>query len=318
MKSLIKSAFVATAIFGLPAMANAAEVCTPTVDPAGIITNVCTTVNTGSSDTLITYGGVQFPGLSETGTGDAVLDPATGNYVTSDHTIKIGSHTFVGVPTASAYGPNSSAFGNGAQVGQFVPDVPEHCSDGSTVVSHACSSGTYVADVPAHKIGVDSGTALGARANVQHDHSTALGADSASTTDHQVVLGTKDDTVAAPGITSQLSKDRQVGPAEIVTTDANGNLASDGGSVFRQLQHLDGKTDKAFEGVAMALAMESPQVDPGKRFGVSLNYGNFEGESAIAGAAKLRFNDNWFGNAGVGYGFSSNTVGFKAGVSAQW
>jgi hypothetical protein len=80
---------------------------------------------------------------------------------------------------------------------------------------------------------------------------------------------------------------------------------------------LNGRVDEAFEGVAMALAMESPQVDPGKHFGIALNYGNFEGENAFAAAAKIRFDDTWAGTAGVGLG-GSGTVGLRAGVQAQW
>lgn len=78
------------------------------------------------------------------------------------------------------------------------------------------------------------------------------------------------------------------------------------------------KSEQAFEGVAMALAMESPQVDPGKRFGISLNYGGFEGENALAAAAKLRFDDTWAGTAGVGYGMGQKTLGVRAGIQAQW
>lgn len=78
------------------------------------------------------------------------------------------------------------------------------------------------------------------------------------------------------------------------------------------------KNEQAFEGIAIALAMESPQVDPGKRFGISLNYGNFEGESALAAAAKLRFDDTWAGTAGVGYGMGRQTLGVRAGIQAQW
>jgi len=94
----------------------------------------------------------------------------------------------------------------------------------------------------------------------------------------------------------------------------SGQIAALEGNVSKLFK----KNDQAFEGVAMALAMESPQVDPGKRFGISLNWGNFEGENAIAGAAKLRFDDTWAGTAGVGYGLNQNTLGVRAGVQAQW
>lgn len=107
----------------------------------------------------------------------------------------------------------------------------------------------------------------------------------------------------------------------LATQDSAGTVYGNVGDTLSQhgsqLNALNGRVDEAFEGVAMALAMESPQVDPGKRFGISLNYGNFEGEGAFAAAAKLRFDENFAGTAGVGYG-QSGTVGFRAGVQAQW
>jgi hypothetical protein len=75
--------------------------------------------------------------------------------------------------------------------------------------------------------------------------------------------------------------------------------------------------DKAFEGVAMALAMEAPQLDPGSKFGMSVNWGTFEGENAFAASARLRINQTWSGSAGLGVG-TGGTVGGRAGLQAQW
>lgn len=296
MKSIIKSAFVATAIFGLPTMANAAcdtgfvEVSLPAPDVSGF------------------DGTFAFPGGGTPAAGNICVSAtsltlpniAKGFVATGDFS-NVGGVSVYQAARADVIGLNSTAIGNGAKVGEIRPGADGILGTADDIIAP-----------------VNDGTAIGARANVQHEHSTALGADSASTTDHQVVLGTKDDTVTAPGITSQLSKDRQVGPTEIVTTDANGNLASDGGATWHAIGHLDGKVNKAFDGIAIATAMESPQVDPGKRFGVSLSWGNFEGSNAFAAAAKLRFTDNIAGTAGIGYGLSEHTVATRAGVQFQW
>lgn len=128
--------------------------------------------------------------------------------------------------------------------------------------------------------------------------------------------------VATTGVVVANGVAANVVAAGVLTTqDSDGTVYGNVGDTLSshegRINALDGRVDQSFEGVAMALAMESPQVDPGKRFGISLNYGNFEGEGAFAAAAKLRFDENFAGTAGVGYG-QSGTVGFRAGVQAQW
>ena len=83
-----------------------------------------------------------------------------------------------------------------------------------------------------------------------------------------MVFGTKDDTYRTPGITSNLSKNRQSGPLEVVTSDAGGNLATDGGQIFDDLNGLNHRVDsaqpaldEAFAGVALAMASMDPDLD---------------------------------------------------------
>ena len=70
-------------------------------------------------------------------------------------------------------------------------------------------------------------------------------------------------------------------------------------------------------GIATATAFESPQVDPGKHFGVALNWGEFNGYSGFAASGKFRFTDTWAATAGIGVDQNSN-VSAKAGIQAQW
>jgi len=205
---------------------------------------------------------------------------------------------------------------------------------------------------------VSNGTALGANSHVGHDHSTAVGAGSQTDRANQVVLGTEDDEVTVRNLTKNTATKEETAGIVVhkadgtlasdggrlqnevdaktvgvavnsanITTLQNENVAqwdaidNNTSRIDAQdvaIDKLNGRVDEAFEGVAMALAMESPQVDPGKVFGISLNYGNFEGEHALAAAAKVRFDDTWSGTAGLGYGMGSNTLGVRAGVQAQW
>ena len=156
--------------------------------------------------------------------------------------------------------------------------------------------------------------ALGSDAKVLADHSTAIGADAVATEDHQMVFGTKNDTYTAPGITSGLSKNRQSGPLEVVTSDAGGNLATDGGSIFNQLNRLNRRSDQAFAGVALALAANGPDLAGSERFGVSANWGNFEGSNAfgmgfegVLGYDMLTSGDRIALTGGFGVGFTDNS-----------
>lgn len=244
---------------------------------------------------------------------------------------------------ALAVGENSTAAGFGATVGIFVPeacgagslvsgacyDADQFEADGVTLLPTAVNNGSYVAE---HVDPVNNGTALGANTLVSHDHSTAVGADAVSTNDHQVTLGTSEDTVKAEGITSQLSKDRQTGPLEIVTSDGQGNLATDGGATHAAIDAnslaigdnsaaIDAnglRIDENSAGVAMALAMDVPDVDIDKTFGLAASWGNFEGENAFAAAAAWRIDPTWSVNAGIGVGVNTHTVGGRAGIRGQW
>jgi hypothetical protein len=95
------------------------------------------------------------------------------------------------------------------------------------------------------------------------------------------------------------------------------NLYSLYGAQQGQINNLNGRMDKAYAGIAMATAFESPQVDPGKRFGISLNWGEFEGVSAFSTSAKLRFNDNWAATGGAAVSQSGQTAA-KIGIQTQW
>lgn len=252
----------------------------------------------------------------------------------------IGNSSFVGkvipaVPASCSVGAVNEAGDGCVEDGaDFTPEIPEAIAP------------------------VDGGTALGANSTVGHNHSTAVGADSATDRDNQVVLGTENDEVTVRNLTKNTAaKDETVGivvheadgtlasdggriQGEIdantagVAANADGvatnaaTLVSHGETLASHGEQIDINTDgiarlgegvrEAKEGAAMALAMDVPDLDKGKTFGISLSWGNFDGENALAGAANLRIDETWSANAGIGYGFSQNTVGGRAGLRAQW
>lgn len=347
MKTNTLYAVAAIALFGIAAPASADQICNPAAGPAGFC--VTTYQQDAAPDFGILDGVVGFGSAVTTGGPVPDIDPITGLQKTDPIT---GEPLFVSqglanaFPTTEAYGNNATALGNGARVGKFVPEVvavPASCDIGAVNgAGDGCDDPAAVftpavEHVPAHTIPANDGTALGARAVVEHEHSTAVGADAATDRANQVVLGTSDDEVTVRNLANPASVDKST--RSVVVHQADGTLASDGGQIYDTLdshgsrlnQHdtaiaslqasdtrLNGRIDEAFEGVAMSLAMESPQVDPGKTFGVALNWGNFEGENAFAAAARIRFDDTWSGTGGLGYGTGSNTVGVRAGIQAQW
>ena len=167
-------------------------------------------------------------------------------------------------------------------------------------------------------------TALGAGATVTADHSTAVGAGAVANLPNLVAVGTTSDTYRAPGITSSLSKQRQSGPLEVVTSDAGGNLATDGGSIFHQLNNLSDQADKARAGVALALAAVNPDLTRDERFGMTANWGNFDGANAfgmgfegVVGHDWISAGDRWAVTGGFGVGFEGGNV-WGGRLGGQW
>ena len=143
----------------------------------------------------------------------------------------------------------------------------------------------------------------------------------------QQVFGTAANTYTMSGITSGLSRDRQTGPLEVVTTDSAGNLASDGGLLFERMSKLGG-------GIAIALALENPDLVAGERFGIAGNVGFWEGNVALGFTAMGVLGNNlvgqgerWALSGGVGFTVkedsyggrsSQSSVGGRAGLQISW
>jgi hypothetical protein len=206
---------------------------------------------------VLTYHG--HATVNNTATGYHATSYGYGNTASGAHATAIGSYNSASGTGATAEGFGSSAFGASAT---------------------AIGAGNTAVGGKAHAYGTES-TAVGAYATAAFDHSTAVGAGATTTTNNQMVLGTGSDTITAPGISSSLSRSRQSGPLEVVTSDAGGNLATDGGLIFNQLGRLDRRSNEAFSGVALAMASTGPDLTGNERFGVSANWGGFEGANAF-------------------------------------
>lgn len=74
----------------------------------------------------------------------------------------------------------------------------------------------------------------------------------------------------------------------------------------------------ANEGVALSLALPTATVDTGKTFGAAVNFGTFNGESAIGVGGAIVATDGLTITGAVGVGLGRGTAGGRAGVNYSW
>jgi hypothetical protein len=129
-------------------------------------------------------------------------------------------------------------------------------------------------------------TAIGAGAVASAENSAAFGAGAQANQVGEMAfgvggpVGSGGNTYTMGGITSDDSKARQSGPLQLVTTDAAGHLAADGGAVFSAIA-------RAQAGIAIGIAMEAPSLTTQENFGIRLGYGNFDGEANAVGMSAM-------------------------------
>jgi hypothetical protein len=75
---------------------------------------------------------------------------------------------------------------------------------------------------------------------------------------------------------------------------------------------------KANEGVAMALAMETPGIPTGANFALSGGIGYYEDRTAATAAFSARVGEMSAVSAGVGVGLNTGEVGARAGFQMAW
>jgi hypothetical protein len=89
-------------------------------------------------------------------------------------------------------------------------------------------------------------------------------------------------------------------------------------SVFNLANSNSEAIDRANEGVAMALAMESPSIPAGASFALSGGVGNYEGRTSLAMAVSAAVGEMASISAGIGVGANSGEVGTRAGFQIAW
>ena len=187
----------------------------------------------------------------------------------------------------------------------------------STAVGDLTDAGNSADDTFTTALGHDadatrsSATALGEGTRASHLRSTAIGADAATRRDENMAFGTASSNYSMPGITSAASKSFQSGPLEVITTDSDGDLASDGGQIFHDISRLR-------QGVAMAFALPDLTLPSDVRYGLSAGVGLFDGNEALGLKGVVRITNYMQLGVGVaaanGSGTASSVVGGNVAV----
>ncbi|HZH07964.1 MAG TPA: YadA-like family protein, partial [Lautropia sp.] len=201
-------------------------------------------------------------------------------------------------------------------------------------------------------------TALGKNANASGANSTAVGFGATATADNQVVLGGAGSSVRIGDIAASTALQQAssanlatvdangvlgrstIAPAAITTLQTT--VAAQGTSITAlqatqatqgtSIAALQGQTAtlfdlsdinrrgirKANEGVAMALAMETPGIPTGANFAVSGGVGYYENRTAATAAFSARVGEMSAVSAGVGVGLNTGEVGARAGFQMAW
>ena len=130
----------------------------------------------------------------------------------------------------------------------------------------------------------------------------------------------------------------QTGALAFVTVDANGTLGRDTatpanianlqaglatqgtqiGALFDLADVNRREIREANEGVAMALAMETPMLPPGTTFAVAGGVGYYNHRTAATASFAARVGTNSAFSAGVGVGMNSGEFGARAGFQHAW
>ena len=246
---------------------------------------------------------------------------------------------------STASGDHSAAYGDGSTASGFISSAYGNGSTASGNFSSAYGRGSTASGVDSSAFGAGAtatgfnSTAVGTGANATFSNSAAYGNGATATRANQQVFGTASNTYTMSGITSSASKAAQVGPTQIVTADVGGNLATaslgnlgiasaaDLSALNSHLNAVSSRTDKALSGVAMALAVQNPDLTGNERFGITANWGGFEGENAfgmgfegVLGHDVLMRGDRFALTGGWGVGFAEGQASdvFGGRVGGQW
>ena len=101
--------------------------------------------------------------------------------------------------------------------------------------------------------------------------------------------------------------------------------ASEAARANRRIDDLDLKSNQALEGVAVALALSDPVLQPGDSFGIKVGAGAYGANTAVGLSAMGVASRNLFGGGetlafggGISVGTNHGNVGGRVGAQLTW
>jgi len=177
---------------------------------------------------------------------------------------------------------------------------------------------------PAQAAGANA-LALGAGTTAAHHNSSAIGAGAITTRANQIALGSSTSTYTLSGVTSNASRESQSGPLQVLTSDANGNIAAramqDFFPEFGELRDYAQESRKeSRQGIAAAMAMAAaPTPTAVGKTSWAANVGVFKDEVAFGAAFAHRIDFAGVTNVTGGYAYGGeDSHGFRVGLSGEF
>ncbi len=309
----------------------------PTTTMSGIFSTALGVPSAATGEYSTAIGAFSFAsGARSTALGSFAEATGPGSVALGDNTFSSGASSVALGQNATATAPAAHALG--------------HNSVASGLASTAVGVRAQATGIGSVSVGqlsgatADNATAVGARSSAAFAGSTAIGAGAATTAVNQVSLGGAGTSVRVGDIAASTTA-QQASSVGVATVDGNGTLGRDTtlfgsvtsmqsnqasqGTAIAALQSdslslfdltRDNRNDirEANEGVAMALAMDTPSIPAGARVAVSGGVGYFKNRSALASAISVAVGQMSSVSAGLGYGFKSKDVGARAGFQIAW
>jgi len=248
---------------------------------------------------------------------------------TAANQVHVGGRIVSGVANGAINATSTDAI-NGSQINTIVTaqDARDDAQD-VIIAALATDDDLYVQinsiGAPASATGTDAiaiggdsvasaanSIAVGEGATATHTNSVALGTGTVTTAANQVNVGGRTIGGVANGV---LANDAvNVGQLNAAVAGINSDITT----LFDQNDQQDRKIGKANEGVAMALAMESPNVPAGSSFALSGGVGGFQGKHALATAISAAVGSTAVVSGGVGVSLNTGEIGYRAGFQVAF
>ncbi|KAF3978623.1 MAG: hemagglutinin, partial [Methylococcales symbiont of Iophon sp. n. MRB-2018] len=128
-------------------------------------------------------------------------------------------------------------------------------------------------------------------------------------------LGTRIDTEEGARTAADAAEATARAEADTILETADTAL---GGRIDGLNQKVDELESDLSAGIAMSMAMQAPSISRGKKLSLSVGFGTYNSETAVAFSFATRIDSRWSVNGSVGYGSSRGDIGGRMGATIEF